>query len=186
MGRPENLIGAYLMLKTVISSVACVLALLCSAASAQETSNRVAAKTDWSMFEESSPKECWAVTAPKQTEAKRGGKLVEVRRGKILLFVFHRPESDVKGQVAFTGGYPFAKDRPITLNIDGADFELSADGEWAWPPSPSDDAKIVAAMKRGANAVITAQSKRGTATKDTFSLKGFTAMYAKSEKRCAG
>ena len=92
----------------------------------------------------------------------------------------------MKGQVAFTGGYPFAKDRPITLNIDGTDFELSVDGEWAWPPSPSDDAKIVAAMKRGARAVITAQSERGTVTKDTFSLKGFTAAVTDSEKRCAG
>ena len=109
-----------------------------------------------------------------------------MRRGQILLFVFHRPGNDVKGQVAFTGGYPFAKDRPITLNIDGDDFDLSVDGEWAWPPSPSDDAKIVAAMKRGARAVITAQSERGTVTKDTFSLKGFTAAVTDSEKRCAG
>ena len=174
------------MLKTVISSVACVLTLLCSAASAQETSNRVAAKTDWSVFVESDPKECWAVTAPKETVNTKGGKVVSVRRGQILLFVFHRPGNDVKGQVAFTGGYPFAKDRPIILNIDGADFELSIDGEWAWPPSPSDDAKIVAAMKRGAKAVITAQSERGTVTKDTFSLKGFTAAVTDSEKRCTG
>ena len=119
------------MLKTVISSVACVLALFCSAASAQETSNRVAAKTDWSVFVESDPKECWAVTAPKETVNTKGGNVVSVRRGQILLFVFHRPGTEVKGQVAFTGGYPFAKDRQITLNIDGVDFELSVDGEWA-------------------------------------------------------
>jgi hypothetical protein len=72
------------------------------------------------------------------------------------------------------------------LNIDGTDFEFSVDGEWAWPPSPSDDAKIVVAMKRGAKAVITAQSERGTVTKDTFSLKGFTAAVTDAEKRCAG
>jgi hypothetical protein len=175
------------MLKTVISSVACVLALICSAASAQETSNRVAAKSDWSVFVGSDPKECWAVTAPSEKPVNtRGGKVVSVRRGQILLFVFHRPGNEVKGQVAFTGGYPFATDRPITLNIDGTDFELSGDGEWAWPPSPSDDAKIVVAMKRGAKAVITAQSERGTVTKDTFSLKGFTAMVTDAEKHCAG
>jgi hypothetical protein len=175
------------MLKTVISSVACVLALLCSAASAQETSNRVAAHADWSVYVESNPKECWAVTAPSEEPLNtKGGKVVSVRRSQILLFVFHRPGTEVKGQVAFTGGYPFAKDRPITLNIDGVDFELSVDGEWAWPPSTSDDAKIVAAMKRGAKAVITAQSGRGTVTKDTFSLKGFTAAVTDSEKQCTG
>jgi hypothetical protein len=41
-------------------------------------------------------------------------------------------------------------------------------------------------MKRGAKAVITAQSERGTVTKDTFSLKGFTAAVTDAEKRCAG
>ena len=70
--------------------------------------------------------------------------------------------------------------------MDGDDFDLAVEGEWAWPPSPSDDTKIVAAMKRGARAVITAQSERGTVTKDTFSLKGFTAAVTDSEKRCAG
>jgi hypothetical protein len=39
-------------------------------------------------------------------------------------------------------------------------------------------------MKRGAQAVITARSGRGTHTKDTFSLSGFTAALEDAEKRC--
>ena len=153
---------------------------------AQETSNRVSAKTDWSVFVESNPTECWAVTAPKETVNTKDGSVVSVRRGKILLFVFYRPSDNVKGQVAFTGGYPFAKGRPITMNLDNVTYNLSVDGEWAWPPSEADDAKIIAAMKRGAKAIVTAQSERGTVTKDTFSLQGFTAALKDAEKRCAG
>ena len=174
------------MLKTLISSTACILGLLCSNASAQETSNRASTHDDWSVFVESNPKECWAVTAPKETVNKRDGSVVTVRRSKILLFVFHRPSDNVKGQVAFTGGYPFAKGRSIALDLDGVIFDLTADGEWAWPPSPADDEKIIASMKRGAKAVVTAQSERGTVTKDTFSLTGFTAAVKAAEKRCAG
>ena len=174
------------MLKTLISSTACILGLLCSNASAQETSNRVSTQTDWSVFVESDPTECWAVTAPKETVNKRDGSVVTVRRSKILLFVFHRPSDNVKGQVAFTGGYPFAKGRSIALDLDGVTYDLAADGEWAWPPSAADDAKIITAMKRGAKAVVTAQSERGTVTKDTFSLNGFTAAVKDAEKRCAG
>ena len=174
------------MLKTLISSTACILGLLCSNASAQETSNRASTHDDWSVFVESNPKECWAVTAPKETVNKRDGSVVTVRRSKILLFVFHRPSDNVKGQVAFTGGYPFAKGRSIALDLDGVTYDLAADGEWAWPPSAADDAKIIAAMKRGAKAVVTAQSERGTVTKDTFSLNGFTAAVKDAEKRCAG
>ena len=173
------------MFKTLISSTACSLVFLCSNALAQETSNRVSTKTDWSVFVESDPTECWAVTAPTETVNKRDGSIVAVRRSKILLFVFYRPSDNVKGQVAFTGGYPFAKERSIALDLDGVTFKLAADGEWAWPPSTADDAKIIAAMKRGAKAIVTAQSERGTVTKDTFSLKGFTAAVKDAEKRCA-
>lgn len=174
------------MFKTIISSAACILALLCSSVMAQETSNRVSTETDWSIFVESNPTECWAVTEPKETVNTKDGSVVSVRRGKILLFVFYRPSDNVKGQVAFTGGYPFAKGRPISMNVDGVNYKLLVDDEWAWPPSAADDAKIIAAMKRGAQAIVTAQSERGTVTKDTFSLQGFTAAVKDAEKRCAG
>jgi hypothetical protein len=156
-----------------------------SAAFAQEQSNnRVAAKTDWSVFVEDNPKECWAVSSPKETVNTRGGRVVAVRRGDILLFVFNRPGSAVKNQVTFTGGYPFASGSTVGLDINGTQFELFSDGEWAWPATPSDDAKIVTAMKRGSSAVLTARSGRGTQTKDTFSLLGFTAGVEEAEKRC--
>ncbi len=68
--------------------------------------------------------------------------------------------------------------------MDGNTFELFAEGEWAWPASDSDDAKIIAAMKRGSKAVLTARSSRVTQTNDTFSLLGFTAALDEAEKRC--
>ncbi len=41
---------------------------------AQEaSSNRVAANTDWSVFVEDDPTECWAVSAPKETVNTRDG-----------------------------------------------------------------------------------------------------------------
>ncbi|MEX0280981.1 MAG: invasion associated locus B family protein [Arenibacterium sp.] len=163
------------------------LAGLATAAVAQEeSSNRVAAKTDWSVFVESEPKECWGVSAPKETVNTRDGRVVAVRRGDILLMVFYRPEAGVSGQVTFTGGYPFASGSTVNLNISGNEFELFTDGEWAWPATAADDAKIITAMKRGASAILTARSSRGTQTKDTFSLLGFTAALEDAEKRCAG
>ena len=153
---------------------------------AQETSaNRVAANTDWSVFVESDPTECWAVSAPKETVNSRDGQVVSVRRGEILLFVFYRPGAGVQGQVTFTGGYPFAGGSTAELNIGGTTYELFTEGEWAWPATPEDDARIVAAMKRGSEAVITARSGRGTVTRDTFSLLGFTAGVEEAANRCS-
>ncbi len=163
-----------------------VLALAATTAVAQESTNRVAAKTDWFVFVEDNPKECWIVSPNKESVNTRNGRVVSVRRGKIRLFVSFRPDAGVKGEVSFTGGYPFAKGSTVEMDIDGAKYELFTEGEWAWAASPADDVKITNAMKRGAKAVLTARSQRGTVTKDTFSLLGFTAAMAEAEARCGG
>ena len=159
---------------------------LSGVAMAQSESNRVGAETDWAVFEGAEPKECWAVTAPSKSVNTRDGNVVTVRRGDVLLFVTYRPTESVTGEVSFTGGYPFAEGSTATLDISGTTFELFTEGEYAWPATPADDQKIVTAIKRGADAVVTARSSRGTQTKDTFSLLGATAMIEEAEKRCAG
>ncbi len=163
----------------------CLAGMATTAFAQDQSTNRVAAKTDWSVFVEDNPTECWGVSAPKESVNTRDGRVVAVKRGDILLFVFFRPKAGVNGQVTFTGGYPFAGGSTVNMNISGNQFELISDGEWAWPASPEDDAKIVAAMKNGAEAVLTARSARGTQTKDTFSLLGFTAALEDAQKRCA-
>ena len=150
----------------------------------EESTNQVAAKTAWSVFEDSDPRECWAVSAPTETVNTKDGRVVAVRRGDILLMTFYRPGAGVKGQVTFTGGYPFAGGSTVNVNVGGNEFEMFTEGEWAWPASTADDAKIIAALKRGASAVLTARSSRGTITKDTFSLSGFTAAVEEAETRC--
>jgi len=90
----------------------------------------------------------------------------------------------VQGQITFTGGYPFADGSTVNMKIGDDEFELFTEGEWAWPATTEDDAKILAAMKRGIDAVLTARSTRGTQTKDTFSLLGYTAAVEEAEKRC--
>lgn len=167
---------------------ALLLAGMATAAGAQQatTENRVGAHVDWSVFEESSPRECIGVSAPKESVNTKDGRVVAVRRSEIRLFVFYRPDDANKGQVTFTGGYPFAPGSTVNLTIGDAQFELFTEGEWAWPATPTDDTKIITAMKRGSDAVLTARSARGTQTKDIFSLLGFTAAIEDAEKRCAG
>lgn len=173
------------MTKRSLTSVLTLAAVVLSGPGfAQESTNRVAAKTDWSVFVEQNPTECWGVSAPKETVNTRDGRVVAVRRGDILLFVTYRPSEEVQGEVSFTGGYPFAQGSTVTLDVGGSSFELFTDGEWAWPATAGDDAKITTSMKRGTDATLTARSSRGTVTKDTFSLLGFTAALEEAERRC--
>ncbi len=174
------------MVSRIAGSMAIALAMLVTpAAHAQSTStNQVATSTAWSVFEDSDPRECWAVSAPTESVNTKDGRVVAVRRGDILLMTFFRPGAGVQGQITFTGGYPFAGGSTVNLNIGGTQFELFTEGEWAWPASTEDDAKVLEAMKRGADAVLSARSGRGTVTKDTFSLLGYTAAVEEAEKRC--
>lgn len=174
------------MLFRIMTGIAAASALFAgTAALAQdESTNRVAAKTDWSVFVEDDPTECWGVSSPKSSANTRDGRTVSVQRGDILLFVTFRPGAGAAGEVSFTGGYPFAKGSTVSVEVGGSSFELFTEGEWAWPASPEDDSKLVTALKRGSEAVFTAQSTRGTQTADTFSLMGFTAAMEEAEKRC--
>ena len=169
-----------------LATALAICALAASGAWAQQSSNRVAAQTDWSVFVEGDPRECWGVSAPKQTVNTRDGREVSVRRGDILLFVSFRPAQNVSGEISFTGGYPFADGSTVSLEVGGNSYQLITDGEWAWPATPGDDARIMTEMKRGTSAVLTGRSSRGTQTQDTFSLLGFTAATEEAERRCSG
>ncbi len=170
-------------LATGIGGVA--IAVLATSAIAQQSTNRVAAKTDWSVFVEDDPTECWAVSSPKETVNTKDGRVVAVRRGEILLFVSYRPGASIKSEVSFTGGYPFAKGSTVTAQIGSNTYEFFTSGQNAWPADKSEDAKIIISMKRGAEVTFTGRSGRGTVTKDTFSLFGFTAAVSEAGKRCA-
>jgi hypothetical protein len=160
---------------------ACVFLMMTLPVVAQESTNNVATMTDWSVFTEESPKECWGVSSPRESTATRDGAVVQARRGDILYFVTFRPGAGAAGEISFTGGYPFKPGSTVKVTIGNDSFDLFIDGEWAWP---AEDGPLLAAMKNGQEAVLTGVSGKGTETKDTFSLRGFTAAMEEAEKRC--
>lgn len=164
------------------------LALVCGGpVFAQSAAERVAAHTDWSVFVAGNPRECYIVSPPTSSAARRNGATVEVTRGDIRLFVAFRPGEGIANEVSFTGGYPFREGSPVTLEVGSSSFNMGPGAgdanEWAWT-APEDDANAVSAMRRGANATVTGVSSRGTTTVDTFSLMGFTAAVQDAEARC--
>jgi invasion associated locus B (IalB) protein len=153
-------------------------------AAAQEEAPRVDAKRDWGVFTGGSPKECWIVSAPTESSAKRGGETVTVRRGDIMLMVSIRPAESVDNEVSFAAGYPVRENSTVNLRIGSQSFELFVDGETAWPASSDEDEKVITSMRRGSSATVTGLSKRGTTTIDKFSLLGFTAALESAHEMC--
>jgi hypothetical protein len=157
-------------------------------ASAAAAQSAVAVHTDWSVFTPSDPRECYIVSPPSESVARRGGQVVDVDRGDIRLFVTFRPGDGVAGEVSYTSGYPFEAGGTVRVTVGSETFQLGTGaGEadrWAWPASPAEDARLVAAFRRGSEATVVGRSARGTETSDTFSLLGFTAALEDAEARC--
>ncbi|MBM3603160.1 MAG: hypothetical protein FJX25_00045 [Alphaproteobacteria bacterium] len=172
------------MITTTLRGIGAGLVLIAGlgAAVAQESSNVVATEGDWTVFAADNPRECWAVSPPKSTINTRNGQPAEVARGDIRLYVAYRPGQN--GEVSFTGGYPFAPDSTVEVDVGGRKFNLFTEGESAWTGSPSDDQALVSALRAGSSAVVTGRSARGTTTKDTFSLSGITAATNSARSRC--
>lgn len=172
--------------KTVAAGVAAgvTAALLAGAAAAQ---TRVDAKRDWSIFEagEGAQKVCWIVSQPKTSTASRGGQTVQVNRGDIFLMVAVRPADNVRNEVSFLAGYPFKEGSNVTVTVGSDNYTMFTDGENAWTSSGADDDRITGAFRAGADARVQGESSRGTVTRDTFSLLGFSDALEAARSRCS-
>jgi invasion protein IalB len=166
-----------------VAALAFVLAV--ATAQAQQTTDRVDAKRDWSVFtSDEGEKVCWIVTQPTTSIAKKGGKQVKVKRDPIYLMVAVRPAKGAKNEVSMVSGYPFKKGSTVGAKIGSDSFDMFTEGEGAWLASSEEDDRVVASMKRGATAILTGTSERGTVTIDTFSLLGFTAALESARSLC--
>ncbi|MEQ8604882.1 MAG: invasion associated locus B family protein [Marivibrio sp.] len=124
---------------------------------------------DWTAhtYTQDGAKMCSMYSKPKRDEGDY------TRRGDIWGFVIHRPADDRIGEVSFAMGYPTKQGAPVEVEIGSQTFQLFTDGEGAFA-RPEDDPQLVRAMRAGLEMVVRGVSARGTRTKDTYSLRGFT------------
>ncbi len=137
--------------------------------------------THWTAyaFKENGKKTCYMASAPTKDEG------TYKKRGKIYARVTHRPAENTKDEVSFLAGYNFKDGSWIKVKIDKKKpFDLFTHEDSAWAPDQAADRKLVRAMKAGNQMVVEGTSSRGTATKDTYSLAGFTRAYNAIAKAC--
>ena len=107
-----------------------------------------------------------------------------VNHGTVYVTVSHKLERKVRDEVNIVTGYNFRPDSTVSVRIGRTSVTMFTSGREAWAYDPADDAKLVAAMKRGATMNVTGRSQRGTRTSYTFSLMGFTAAHEAVTKAC--
>ena len=122
---------------------------------------------------------CYMASQPTKSQGKYS------RRDDVFLIVTHRPDKKSFDVVNVVAGYTYKSTSKPQLTIDkNKAVELKRHEDTAWAKDSATDAKLVAEMKKGSNAVLLGTSARGTKTTDTFSLKGFSKAYEAINKAC--
>ena len=131
----------------------------------------------WNLDED---KVCSILSYPKKEEGKY------TKRGKVVARVTQRVENPSVGVVSFQVGYSIKEGSDIKIKIDGKPFGVFnfLQDQIAWTSDPEFDGMLIKAMQRGTTMIIKGVSSRGTNTKDTYSLRGFTAAYKTTSKVC--
>ncbi|MBT6276352.1 MAG: hypothetical protein HOI95_19740 [Chromatiales bacterium] len=106
------------------------------------------------------------------------------RRGDIFVWITHRPARKKTNRVSFEMGYPVKPGAELTVRIDKEKFELFTDDSTGWNLDEKTDAKMVKAMRAGKSMEVKGISKRGTKTRDVYSLSGFTKAHRAISKAC--
>ena len=107
----------------------------------------------------------------------------EKNRGDFYILVYKNigsPETVVQ----IEAGYDYKVGPEINVKIDQANYIFYTTEDLPSAAWTNDDKKVIFAMKKGLDLVVTGESSRGTITNDTYTLKGFTASYNKLAEDC--
>ena len=137
---------------------------------------------DWEVYAKADKDICYTIAKPTKMEGEYN------LRGRVDAVVALNNNIKKKFYVGFDFGYSFADNEKVKLTIDNKiKFNIDTFAQTAWINStknPKLDIEIIEAMKKGSILVAEGTSIRGTDTKDTYSLIGFSKALKKLKDVC--
>jgi hypothetical protein len=140
---------------------------------------------DWFVYKagEGDSLVCYALSQPRSSDP------ANAQRGEIAFLVSSWPGSNKRNEPSIVPGYPYSEDATVRVQVSGEQFAFGlvrneGDEGGAWMEDASQEARLITAMKEGANMVVTGTSARGTLTRDTYSLAGISAALESVEQGC--
>jgi hypothetical protein len=138
----------------------------------------------WSAFSSGSgdDKTCYAMAKPAKSDPRK------IKRDPIYFLVTDWPGRKTKSEPQVNPGYQYKDGSTVSAQIGGDKFEFftqndAGDGA-AWIRKRADEIRMVDLMKTGQQLVVTGTSKRGTVTKDSYALAGFSDALDTIHKAC--
>lgn len=166
--------------------IAAAFALGASAAAAADDGPESLGKfKEWSAYATKTDgygKVCYALAQPKSSDPSN------VKRDQVYFLISDWPGRKIKAEPEVVPGYLYKDGEKVTVQVGSDKFQLftknDSDSGAAWVQDTSDEQRLIDAMRRGQQAIVTGVSSRGTLTKDTYSLAGISAALAKIHSTC--
>ncbi|MEZ5894194.1 MAG: invasion associated locus B family protein [Parvularculaceae bacterium] len=139
-----------------------------------------AAFRDWSVFvrEVGGDKICFAATEALDKSPK------SVNHGDVFFIVATWKSGSAKEQPSLMTGYALNTKPEPTIRIGSDKWEMYSSDNEAFIESASEEDRLIAAMRRGADMRISAVSQRGTATSYVISLRGVSLALDRAAQEC--
>ena len=121
---------------------------------------------------------CYIGSIPIETDLPK-----EKKRGDTYILVY-KLVGNQDSVIQVEAGYNYKLNKDIIIKIDSTNYKFYTTEDVSDSAWTNDDAKVIFAMKKGLELVITGESSRGTITNDTYTLKGFTSAFDQLTKDC--
>ena len=121
---------------------------------------------------------CYIGSIPIETDLPK-----EKKRGDTYILVY-RLVGNQDSVIQVEAGYNYKLNKDIIIKIDSTNYKFYTTEDVSDSAWTNDDAKVIFAMKKGLELMITGESRRGTITNDSYTLKGFTSAFDQLTKDC--
>ena len=105
-------------------------------------------------------------------------------RDPAYTFVSTRPSENVRNEISIVIGYPFKPGSEATVDIGSNKYAMYTQADGAWIKNAAEEARMVDAMRRGSDMVVSGESGRGTKSTDRYALKGLSQALDRVAQEC--
>lgn len=145
-----------------------------------QTVVKAATFADWSLYtDDKKPHQfCFIASEPK------GSDPPDASRAAPRIYISAWPKDGVKAEVSFLLGFAPKKTSEITASIPPSGYKMFASDDRAFVQDPTQELKLVEAMKKGSKLTISAATQSGGTVTDTYSLSGLGQAMQELQTTC--
>jgi hypothetical protein len=125
-------------------------------------------------------KVCYALAKPASTQTEPANK----PRDPVYMFVSTRPSENVRNEISIVIGYPFKPGSEATADLGSAKYAMYTQADGAWIKNAAEEARMVDAMRKTPEMIVSGESGKGTKSIDRYSLKGLSQALDRVAQEC--